>query len=201
MTDTKISKKFDVDFDFKSNFNITEIFPDAVQASLIEKGELKKHPCGAYLQNIAKDKITGLSAIPYKDADELGYFKIDFLHLNLLDIFESKEEIRELVKIEPDWSLLEDQETVEKLFQIHRHFDLIYKIKPKSIEELADCLALIRPSKRILVNAYIADKKMTRIALYKKPDDPSKYYFKRSHALSYSLNIVLQLHLIKAKII
>jgi len=193
----------DIDIDFKTDFDPLEYFPTAVYASRVDNGELKKHPAGAYLQNIAKDKVTGLSAIPFEQAEELGYFKIDFLHLSLLDIFENKEEIRALLKREPDWTLLENQETVEKLFQIHRHFDIIYKIKPQSIEELADTIALIRPGKRHLLESYInpQTRKIIREEIYRKPDDPEKYYFKRAHALAYALNIVLQLHLIKAKII
>ncbi len=188
----------DIDIDFRTDFDPLEHFPTAVSASRVDKGELKKHPAGAYLQTIPKDTVTGLSAIPFKEAEQLGYFKVDFLHLGLLDDFESKEEIRELLKIEPDWSLLEDQKTVGRLSQIHRHFDLVYRIKPKSIEDLADVIALIRPGKRGFLEAYIADKKATRELLYKKSE---KYSFKRSHSIAYALNIVLQLHLIKANII
>lgn len=190
----------DIDIDF-AEFDILKYFPMATQASMVKDGVIKKHPAGAYLQAIPKDQITGLAAIPYKQAEEIGYFKIDFLHLNLLDIFESKAEIRALIKKEPDWSLLEDQETVEKLFQIHRHFDTVYKIKPKSIQELADVIALIRPGKKFMTSLYITNREQVREELYKKPEDPTKYYFKRSHALAYALNIVLQLHLIKAQII
>lgn len=191
----------DIDIDFKTDFDPLEYFPQAVRASMVEKDELKKHPAGAYLQNIPKDLITNLAAIPYKKAEELGYFKIDFLHISLLDVFESKQEIRALLKMEPDWFILEDRESVEKLFQIHRHYDIIMKIKPKSINELADAIALIRPGKRHLLDYYVNNKEKIREELYKKPEDIEKYYFKRSHSLAYALNIVLQLHLIKAKII
>jgi len=191
----------DIDIDFKTDFDPLEYFPQAVRAAMVDKDELKKHPAGAYLQYMPKDSISKLAAIPYKKADELGYFKVDFLHLSLLDIFESKEEIRTLLKVEPDWSILEDRESVEKMFQIHRHFDVIFKIKPKSTEELADAISLIRPAKKHLINYYVNDKEKIREELYKKPEDPKKYYFKRSHSLAYALNIVLQLHLIKANII
>lgn len=195
----------DIDIDFKTNFIPTEYFPKAIRASMVQKEQLKKHPAGAYFQRIPKDKITDLAAIPYKQAEELGYFKIDFLHLSLLDDFKSKEEIRILLKMEPDWSLLEEQETVEKLFQIHRHYDLIQKVKPTSIKDLADCLALIRPSKRLLLNSYLEaktkiKKEEIRKILYAKPED-NRMWFKRSHSISYSLNIVLQLHLIKRNIL
>ena len=191
----------DIDIDFRTDFDPLDHFPTAVKASRVDKGVLKPHPAGAYLQTIPKDGITGLSAIPFKEAEALGYLKVDFLHIGLLDSFESKEEIRELLKLEPDWSLLEHQENVEKLTQISRHFDLVYRLKPQSVEDLADLIALIRPGKRGMLAAYLEDKAAIRKILYKKPDDPDKYYFKRSHSLAYSLNIVLQLHLLKAEII
>jgi DNA polymerase III alpha subunit len=186
----------DVDIDFKTNFNPLEYFKEGVRASQENKGNLQPHTAGIYFQKIPKDKISGLAAIPYQEAEELGYFKFDMLHLSLLDDFESKEEIRELLKIEPDWSLLEKQEVVEKLFQIHRQFDVVNIIKPKSIEDLCDCVAIYRPGKKHLIRHYNEDREFVRKELWKRPDDPEKYYFKRSHALAYAMNIVLQLHLI-----
>jgi len=191
----------DIDIDLQTTFKPQEHFPQGVIASMVQKNLLKKHTVGFYFQRIPIDEITKFAAIPYKLAEDLGFFKIDFLHLSLLDDFKSKHEIKELLKIEPDWSMLEDKETVEKLFQIHRRYDVVFKLKPKSIEDLSDVISLIRPGKRYLVNVYNEDKALVRAELYKKPDDPTKYYFKRSHSIAYALNIVLQLHLIKAKII
>lgn len=191
----------DIDIDFKTDFNPIDYFKEGVEASIVKDGQLTRHPAGVYLQSIPKDKMTGLSAIPYKEAEDMGYFKIDFLHISLLDDFKSKEEIRELAKLEPDWSLLEKQQVVEKLFQIHRHYDVVQIVNPKSVEDLADCVALIRPGKKHLLKFYRENKDFIRNELYKKPDDPEKYYFKKSHALAYAMNIVLQLHLISVGIL
>ncbi len=192
----------DIDIDFPSDFDPLDYFNQAVKASMVKNNKLATHPCGAYLQNIPKDKITQMSAIPYDKAEELGYFKIDFLHLSLLDNFDSKEQIRKLSKIPPDWNLLQDEEVVGKLFQIHRQFKVLNKIKPTSVEELADCISLIRPSKRVLISKYAEakDKTSIRKILYAPPEDGGMW-FKKSHAIAYSLTIVLQLHLIKGGII
>ena len=189
----------DIDIDFKTNFDPLDYFKEGVRASREERGELRKHPAGVYLQTIPKDPITKLSAIPFEQAEELGYFKIDFLHISLLDDFESKEEIRQLLKIEPDWSILDEQENVEKLFQIKNQFDVVQKIKPKSIEDLCDVIAIFRPGKKHLLQHYNANKEFIRKELYKKPEQG--YYFKKSHSLAYAMNIVLQMHLIKAGIL
>ena len=144
--------------------------------------------------------MSGLAAIPFREAEELGYFKIDFLHLTLLDHFETKEQIRVLSNTEPDWSLLLHKDVVPKLFQIHRYYDLINKVKPTSVQALADCIALIRPAKRHLLDAYVKCPDVIRQELYSKPTD-GKYHFKRSHSIAYAVTIVLQLHLIKGGII
>jgi DNA polymerase III alpha subunit len=185
----------DIDIDFPTDFDPLTIF-DAVRASMVKEGKLVKHPVGIYFQNMPRDSVTGLAAIPYDRAQEVGYYKIDFLHLGVLDHFDDKEQIRKLIKVPPDWSLLQDEAIVAKLFQVGRQYQLLSRIKPQSIQELADVIALIRPGKRHLVAAYVKDKEAVRPELYTKPDN-GKQYYKKSHAVAYALTIVLQLHLAK----
>lgn len=192
---------FDIDIDLPTSFNPEDVFEKFVYASMINNDEIKKHNSGIYFQNIPQHPYKEkLSSIPYKEAEEIGYVKIDFLHLSILDDYSSKDEIKQILTKEPDWSMLEKEEIVEKLFHIHNHFKTINKIKPRSIEELADCLALIRPSKKNLIDLYLKDKKLARKFLYTKPKD-DKYYFKKSHAIAYAHNIILQMHKIKEGLI
>lgn len=184
----------DIDIDVAPKFKASNVF-NAIPASIVEAGELKKHLVGLYFQKMPVDAQTGVAAIPYKEAERMGFFKIDMLNLNILNNFESKDEIRKLLKIEPDWSLLENEEIVKKLFHLSRHFQVVNQIKPTSVEELADCLAIIRPNKIRLVDKYIKNRKQARKELYVK-NDPSD--LRKSHAIPYALLIVLQLHLIKS---
>lgn len=188
------SRTMDIDIDLPTTFHPLDHF-DVTLASMVKGGKLVKHPAGVYFQNIPQDKITKLAAIPFKEAEDMDYFKIDFLHLTFLDNFNNKAEIRQLLQIEPDWTLLESSSVVERLFQIHRHFDIIHQVKPTSVIMLADAIALIRPAKRQLLANYIKTPIKIRKFLYMKPDD-GKYYFKKSHAIAYALTIVLQLHLV-----
>lgn len=189
----------DIDIDTQSNFQPEKVFKNIVLASTIKKQEITKHPVGVYFQNIPVDPISGFSAIPYDKAEKLGYFKIDFLHLSLLDVFESKKQIRVLLKKQPNWNLLKIPSVVSKLFHLSNHYNIVNKISPTSIEELADCLALIRPAKRYLLNDYLKDRDSVRKILYQKPSN-EKVWFKKSHSIAYAHNIVLQLHLIEAGI-
>lgn len=195
----------DIDIDFPTSFDPITIFETAVNASRVQDGELKKHNAGIYFQHIPVDQITGYSAIPYNEAENLGYIKIDFLHLSFLDIFQNKHQLRVLLKKEPDWSMLADPNVVGKLFQLHSHFALLSDVKPTSVLEIADCISLIRPAKLFLKDKYLKAKKegkldQFRTVLYAKPADGGIYY-KKPHSVAYALTIVLQLHFIKAGII
>lgn len=181
----------DIDIDLKTTFNPDEHF-SITHASMNEHGELRKHPAGVYFQDIPKDKKTGLAAITYKESEDAGYTKIDFLHLSLLNDFNNKAEIRQLLKTEPDWSLLEDEEVVKTLFHIGNHGDLVKLIQPKSVLELSDILALMRPGKMKLLEEYMESPEKTRKELYTKRINSD---MRKSHTIPYALLIVLQLHL------
>lgn len=190
-------KHFDVDIDVPAAFDLGIFGPTIVRASTYQNKKLMPHPCGVYFQEVPTDPITGLAAVPYKVADALGCFKVDFLHLHIYDYFSSKEEIKELIKIDPDWTLLAIPSVVDQLFQISKHFDLVNEVKPRSVMEIGDCLALIRPQKRFLMKYYLQDRKKTRREHLYHFDQGDGYAFKKAHAIAYAYVIILQLHLIK----
>lgn len=187
----------DIDIDFPTDFDPLVLFEEAVRASMVREGKLTKHPAGIYFQHIPVDCVTGFSAIPYENAEELGYTKIDFLHLSVLNFFDDKQQIRDLLEKEPNWGLLQSKTVVDKLFQLSKHYEVVNYIKPKSVEDLADCIAVIRPGKKHLLDSYDHNnKKQFRKKLYDK-NDKNVYSYKKGHAISYALTVVLQLHLIQ----
>lgn len=184
----------DVDIDIAPSFRSEKHFPTWVKASVLKDQRLSAHPCGVYPQAMARDPVTGLAAIPYDAAEDFGYLKVDFLHLQVYQHFSSRKEIEDLLKIEPDWTLLQLPSTWPKLFQLSKHGDLLADLKPRSMIEVADVMALIRPGKKNLVGFYKKEKEACRRLLYAQDD--SGYSFKKSHACAYSLVVWLQLHLI-----
>lgn len=184
----------DVDIDISPIFKASVLFPDWVRASLVQNGKLTPHACGYYPQAMAADPITGLAAVPYQEAEELGYLKVDLLPLHVYAHFETRAEIDALLEIEPDWTLLQLPTTWPKLAQLAKHGDLLAKLKPCSLEEVADIMALIRPGKKNLAGLYQKEREACRRVLYAK--DETGYSFKKSHALAYALVTWLQLHLI-----
>ena len=186
----------DIDIDLsKKKLEKLNLFNNQLtHASMVEDGELKKHLVAVYFQQIPKDKETGLSAIPYTNTEDLGYLKIDMLNVALLDNFKSKDEMKRLLKIEPDWSMLEDEEIVKRLFHIRQHFDIVFQVKPKSIQDLSDVLALIRPNKRALLDKYLQNPAKIRPELHTKRE---KSDLRRSHSVPYAMLVVLHMHLLK----
>ena len=190
---------FDIDIDVPSTIDIGKLFPTAIPASRVQADYLVKHPCGFYFENIPIDSVTKLAAIPFEQAEELDYMKVDFLHLSILNQFSSKAELLKYTKTEPDWSLLEQQEIVQTLFQIKNSWDIVQLIKPRSLTELADLVAIIRPTKRKLIQQYLVNKNRVRPLLYKQDQD-DKTSFRRSHAIAYAYLIYIQLNVITAKL-
>lgn len=183
----------DIDIDIKSNFKLKDLFPNIIYASQVNNNDLVKHNCGVYFQKIPIDPITSLSAIPYDKGEEEGLFKIDFLSLpSVLGNFNSKEEILEIMKKPINWDLLLNEDIVRTLGHINGHYDLVRNIKPRSIEELADIISLIRPGKRHLIDQYLKDKEKVRKILYIKENN-EHYSYKKSHAIAYAMNITLQM--------
>jgi len=97
---------------------------------------------------------------------------------------------------EPLWDLLEHDDFVTNVFHINSHADVLRTLKPKSIEQLAAVLAIIRPAKRHLVNESW-DTIMKEV--WTKPNDGS-YYFKKAHAVSYAVACVVHMNLLVEKL-
>jgi len=181
----------DIDIDFSDRNKILDLIDHRV-AMRKDKGKSVKHNTGIYAQEIPHDPFTNLSTIDYETAESRGYFKIDFLNVSIYDGVENEEHLQRLLNIEPLWILLEHREIVEKLFHINAHYDLVSKLKPTSIEQLAAVLAIIRPAKR-----YLNEKSWNEIMreVWERPAE-DQYFFKRSHAIAYACAIVVQLNLI-----
>lgn len=186
----------DVDIDVdKTRFDPQHYFPAWPRAMVLKDGKLSPHPCGVYPQRIAVDPVTGYAAIPYDQAEDFGYLKVDFLNLTVYKHFTSRAEIEDLLKKEPDWTLLQLPSAQEKIFQLGKHGALLSDLKPRSIMEVADIMALIRPGKKHFTGLYKTDREAARRILFAK--DETGYSFKKSHALAYSYVVHLQLHLIE----
>ena len=186
--------KTDVDIDVQDRDKVLEKLKH-IPASIIQNGEIKKHNTGVYFTDIPTHPFTNFANIDYKEAEDRGYFKLDFLNVGVYEKVKNEKHLQELIKQEPNWSLLDHKEIVEQLFHIHNHFDIVNKLKPKSVEQLAAVLAIIRPAKRNLLNRSWVE---INSEVWVKPKDDT-YYFKKSHAIGYALAICVQLNLLSSQ--
>ena len=182
----------DIDIDFLNRDDILKYIKH-IPATLRQKDVLKKHNSGVYFNPIPHDPLTGLAAIDFREAEDRGYFKIDFLNNTLYDGIKDEAHLDRLVATEPLWELFEEKDVVSQLAHIHNHYDVVNLLKPKSIEQLAAVLAVIRPAKK-----HLARQGWSQIMkeVWIKPDEENGYYFKKSHAISYATAVVVQLNLI-----
>lgn len=178
----------DIDIDVKPNFNGSPYGVKAINYDP-EKLAIRPHQSGHYVDgNVPIDPETGMSTVHYKDMEANGFIKIDLLSNSSYQPFKSKVEVLEAAEKEPDWSLLENEEFVKRLPHIGGNFELVKEVQPKSVEELADVLALMRPAKIKYIDDYLEDKDKVRKNLYKRAK--KGYYIKKSHAVAYALMIV-----------
>ena len=140
----------DVDIDFFDRDNTLKLFKHT-PATIIKDDKIEKHKTGVYFHAIPTNPVTGNASLDYKKAEDRGYFKIDCLNVNIYKEVKSEQELVELMIEEPDWDMLTDQKTVDNLFHLNGHFNIVSKLKPKTIEQLAAVLAIIRPAKRNLM--------------------------------------------------
>ncbi|CAM6054966.1 unnamed protein product [Sphagnum tenellum] len=164
----------------------------------LQKDDVTRHASGVYFQNIPQDPLTGLAAIPNKRAAELGYFKIDLLNNSIYKNVRDEEHLVQLAFTDPPWELFGDKNVVKQLQHIRNYFWIVDSIKPKSVEDLAVIIALIRPGKKHLVGKP-RDQIDAEIWLPVAGDDGEGYSFKKSHAHAFSLSIVVQLNLLIEK--
>ncbi len=181
----------DIDIDFTDREQALKLFKH-VRASRDDNNKLVKHNTGVYFHEVPVNAVENVCAIPYDQAEEQGYFKIDFLNVGLYNGVRNEEHLIQLMNTEPLWDLLEQDDFNSLLFHVNGHGGILREMQPKSVEQLAAILAMIRPAKRHLIGK-TWDEVMKEV--WTKPEN-EEYYFKKSHATAYAMAIVVQMNLI-----
>lgn len=185
----------DVDIDLVNRNELLALV-DHIPASINKNGVYSKHNSGVYFQQIPFNPLTGAASIDHKVAASRGYFKIDLLNMSAYNGVQNEAHLIALQNKEPEWILLQEQEICDKLVHINGYHELLKSLKPTSILELAIVLALIRPGKKHLIDKCIRYGFTTvEKEIWEKSEDGS-YAFKKAHAISYSVLIVVQLNLL-----
>jgi hypothetical protein len=178
----------DIDIDFSNR----DIILSKLQHRVAKLDNDKKHNTGIYVTEIPHNPVNNMSTINYKVAEERGYFKLDFLNVGIYKDIRDEEHLQQLMEKEPLWELLRHPEFVDQLFHLNGHGTVTKKLSPTSVEQLAAVLAIIRPAKKHLLNKSWSEI-MTEV--WTKPEN-SEYYFKKAHAISYAMAVVVHMNLI-----
>jgi DNA polymerase III alpha subunit len=185
---------YDIDIDFANRDDILNRIPH-VKARRIQDGKVTHHSTGIHVQSIPCDPNTNIAGIEYEEAQSRGYFKVDLLNLSIYTKVKNEQHLLSLMDQEPLWDLLEQKDFCDLIFHVNGYHQLIAELKPTSIEQLAMFLALIRPGKKHLIPkvkthgwASITDE------IWTKSED--SYSFKKSHAVSYAVAVVVHMNLV-----
>lgn len=177
----------DIDIDFADRQAVLEKIKN-VPARI----KTRKHNTGVYCHRVPVDPLSGMCTLDHKEAESAGYFKLDLLNVGIYKDVKSNDHLMELMEREPMWELLQYQEFADQVFHISGHVELLRKLKPQNAEQLAAVLAIIRPSKRWLANESwdVIDREV-----WKKPANDD-YYFKKAHAISYAIAVIVHMNLL-----
>lgn len=185
----------DVDIDLANRNSALEVL-HCIRASRLDKEQLVPHNTGVYFQRIPFDPVNNLSTVDYKSAESRGYFKIDFLNVHLYSKIANDEHLDRLLNTEPVWELLCEEEICNQLIHVNGYHLLMAQLKPRSVEQLAIVLALIRPGKKHLINQCVTHGFDSIASEVWNVSDSEAYSFKHSHAVSYAVLVVVNLNLI-----
>jgi len=178
----------DIDIDFADR----DVILSKLNHRIARLDTNKKHNTGIYVTECPHNPVDNLATIDYKTAEDRGYFKLDFLNVSIYKDVKDNEHLQKLMEQEPIWELLTESQFNETLFHVAGHSSLLETMKPRTVEQLAACLAMIRPAKRHLVGKSW-DKVMKEV--WTKPDN-GDYYFKKAHAVSYAMAVIVHMNLI-----
>ena len=162
-------------------------------------GARRRHPSGVYFQHIPIDPIDEMAVWDFKLAEQKGYFKVDLLHNSIYDRVRDEQHLVNLLTTEPPWAAFTDRQIVSQLQQIGNHFDIVQMIKPQCIEDLAVCIALVRPGKSRLIGRSRPDidQELWAVDPHESDTDGKPYAYKRSHAIAYAASLIVQLNLMR----
>jgi len=167
-----------------------------VPASLLKNQRYSAHNSGVYFHEVPTHPFLGVCTLPYNVAESKNCYKVDILNNSIYDGVKSEAHLTQLMTTPTMWELLEHEEVVGQLAHINNHWPLVKRLRPKSTQQLAQLLAMIRPGKRHLVaTCESAGWAALEPEIWTQSPDQN-YSFKKSHAISLAVAIQIQLNLL-----
>jgi len=176
----------DIDIDFGNREAILELIKHVPA-----RQQDRKHNSGVYVTPIPVDPVNRCASIDYRTAEELGYFKIDFLNVHVYEHIKDQTHYDQLMNTEPPWHRLHEAQFVEKIIHINNYASTLKELDVNSIPRLAMFLAMIRPGKKHLIGKPWAEVAET---IWDKTEEG--YTFKKAHGVAYAHLVALHMNIV-----
>jgi len=187
----------DIDIDFADRELVLKLIRHTPARQEVQ-GQVRRHNSGAYVTKIPYDPVNGCAAIDYEQAEQRGYFKIDFLNMNVYKLVKSPEHYQEMLAAAPLWDRLwQDTNWSKQLVHVGNYTDLLKNMRPTTIPQMAAFISIIRPGKAHLQNQSWKDV----FATVWDGNDSQGYTFKKSHSLSYAMLVALHMNLLNQDVV
>ena len=182
----------DIDIDFANREQILSII-NHIPARQIVQGQVRRHNSGIYVTDIPRDPVNNCAAIDYEQAEQRGYFKIDFLNMGVYQLVKNLKHYKEMLDAEPPWARLwQNPIWAGQLVHIGNYTELLKSMRPDSIPRMAAFISIIRPGK-----AHLQNKTWETVFESVWDGNDSKgFVFKHSHAISYAALVALHMNLL-----
>ena len=182
----------DVDIDFADRKQILDLVKH-IPARQENNGEVRKHNSGVFVTDIPVDPVNQCSSLDYREAEQRGYFKIDFLNQSVYELIKDQAHYDCMLAKETNWNLLMDSIFCERVVHIGNYANLVKEMRPDSIPRMAAFIAIIRPGKAHLQR----QPWETVFASVWDGDDSKGFVFKKSHSISYARLVALHINLLE----
>ena len=187
----------DIDIDFADRELVLKLIRHTPARQEVQ-GQVRRHNSGVYVTNIPHDTVNGCAAIDYEQAEQRGYFKIDFLNMNVYKLVKSPDHYQEMLAAAPPWyRLWQDTNWSKQLVHVGNYTDLLKNMRPATIPQMAAFISIIRPGKAHLQNQLWKDV----FATVWDGNDSQGYTFKKSHSLSYAMLVALHMNLLNQDVV
>lgn len=182
----------DIDIDLADREQVLKLI-QATPARQVTQGQVRRHASGVYVTNIPMDPVNACAAIDYETAEQLGYFKIDFLNMTVYQLIQNQEHYNEMLNKEPLWERLwTEPDWARQLVHVGNYTELLQIMRPDSIPRMAAFISIIRPGK-----AHLQNKDWSTVFASVWDGDNSRgFVFKKSHAVSYAVLVALHMNLL-----
>ena len=179
----------DIDIDFADRETVLQL----IQHVPARQSKGRKHNSGIYVTDIPSDPVNQCAAIDYEEAEQRGYFKLDFLNMSVYQLVQDPAHYQSMRTATPPWERLwTDTDWAKQLVHVGNYTDLLRVMKPDSIPRMAAFISVIRPGK-----AHLQTRPWDEVFASVWDGDESRgYTFKKSHAVSYAALVALHMNLL-----